>query len=467
MDLLKLLEIDPKSAPLIRRYLESTYMQFPFSVQDRIDIPGEDELHKYIDDDFRGIKCILGGTGSSKTYTTSYCVARMLQTITAPNPLTPFYIVSENFPMVGSIWQQKLSKMIRPSMISGITWNDTKSQFPKAVYLQPDEKGNSIVLQFYSYQQGAAAFEAVDALGFWLDEEAPREIIEGVLGRCRAGFLPNTMYYSLTPLRVDEYLEDIYNRRSDPQVSKLWKFYHLHALKNKYTPESWKDAYFGNLPEDIKQTRLRGQFAHFEGQCYPEFSNAHIIDPLAIPDEAERYLGIDFGWREAAVVWLRKWNNAWYITNELTLNQALVEEMASRIKSVGITRDTMVYADWADPAAMTKLKEEDICCIPADKAVESGIETVRRYMTGGNFFVFNTCKDSIKSIRHYRWKDAPKNPNVSDPKPQPLRKDNHHADGLRYAIQSAETAVVKPWEGVNIPKKPGRFLENDRNWDRR
>lgn len=460
----KLLESsDPRDIELLQHYLDNPYLQF----HPRPDNPDEGDEHtRYCTEKWQGIKCVVGGNSSSKTYTTAWLVSNFLFTQPPPRPLTPFYICSTDYPTVGQIWQAKLSKFIPNENIKTIRWRSIIEQHPSVVVLKPDAKGNSWALYFHSYEQGREAFQSKDAGGFWCDEQCPPDILIELLTRCRVFYYPNSMYYSLTPLEFDDYLEDKMKNKTSPEVANLWKFYRLNTLFNKYNNAQWFSAWSQSLPDDMRACRLRGDFLKFEGIVYKEFADKHVIKAMAIPDGAKLYLGVDFGFRNCAVVFVYEYLGNWYVYDELLVHDVLTEDLVRQIKNIHWVGQK-VWADWADPGAMSRMREGGIQPIPAVKQVNVGIESVRIKLIGEggipNLFIYDNCVETIKEFKRYTWQKVPKNPinPVSEPD-KPVKKDDHLLDALRYVIHSELKALLKPWKGVTIASKPNKFLAGEK-----
>ena len=104
---------------LMEEYLKNKYIQF----EPRPDDPDNgDEQTTYITDEFSGIKCVIGGNRSSKTYGTAWLFAHELYTRKAPQPNTPCWIVSKTLELAGMIWSQALCFFIPQDQIEHIRW---------------------------------------------------------------------------------------------------------------------------------------------------------------------------------------------------------------------------------------------------------------------------------------------------------------------------------------------------------
>ncbi len=447
----------------------NNYLNNPiYSFVPRPNKPNEyDEQEAFVMDKFPGIAIGLGGNGSGKSACGAYKASRFILETTAPRPLTPFLIGSQDFDMVGSLWQEKYSKLIPNQMIKHITWRNRNRQFPREVILKENKYGCNWVLDFRSYMEGREQFQAISAGGFHLDELAPHEILIEILARCRDYEYPGSKIYTLTPLEPAPELEQLHENREREDVKKYWKFYRFNTSLNKTLPQSWYDLFFGSLPKDMVKTRMIGDFAHFEGLVYKEFlPSVHVINPIQIPAHAVHHRGIDFGWRASACIWVARAGNDWYVYNELQVPETYTEDFAAQINRVHWDFTSRqygaTYADWEDPEAMSRLSNLGIPCSPAKKNVQAGIETIRRKLNGTqgkpNFYVFANCENFIRQMRTYRWKQNPRNTLNPKPEPdEPVKHDDHLLDACRYAIYSASENEIKPWSGVTVSRSTRSF----------
>lgn len=458
------------------------YLHQPlYSFEPRPDCPTEyDQQTSFVFDDFDGVKVCQAGTGSGKTECCAYRVARFLLETPPPRKNTPFIVVSQDFNMVGSIWTEKLSRYITEEYIHDRHWRNTKLEQPKCVVLKPDAAGHNWLIDFRSYEQGREQFQAISAGGFWLDELAPFDILMEIFARCRDYNFPNSKFYTFTPLEPEPEIEALSNRQHDEGVKEYWRFYRMNTSKNTALNRKWYDAFFGSLPDDLKETRMLGTFGSYKGAVFKEINDhVHVIEPFALPEGCTFYRAVDYGFRTAACLWLaRSTDGTWYVTSEFQLSDEMefredgkthTQQFAERIKVIPWDNKNPAYrqtfADWANPTAISDFgRLYGIHCTPARKDVHPGIEAVRRKLVGiegkPKLFIFSNCTQLLTQMKKYRFKRTPSNPfNPVAASDDVIKVDDHLVDCLRYAIFSSEGEVTKAWSGVTVKPKQHAFFK--------
>jgi hypothetical protein len=76
-----------------------------------------------------------------------------------------------------------------------------------------------------------------------------------------------------------------------------------------------------------------------------------------------------------------------------------------------------------------------------------------------SLYIFRDCKELIRQIKGYRWKQGPKN--IINPKDAPIEvvsADNHLVDCLRYGVFSTDGTPVKSWAPAVIRQEKRNFF---------
>lgn len=431
---LSFLLLDPEIARAVSAMM-SPLCSFEPRVDDAVNF---DEQSKFVMDVFDGIKVCVAGTGSGKSESAAFAVAKFLVETEPPRDLCPFYVVSQSFEMCGSIYQEKLHKYLK-QYIESVRWRNINRQFPAEVILKPHENGNRWVIDFRSYEQGRQQFQATSIAGFWCDEQCPMEVLTEIYMRCRDYDYNNNKFYTLTPLEPDYELEDLYKRRNEQSVACSYRFYRLNTMLNTALSDRWKSNFFSVVGEDMQATRQVGAFARFEGLVYKEFRDeVHLMKPRKIPPDAIHFRAIDFGYRNMACLWGCQYKGNWWIYSEALVHDTLCEDFARIIVDesvkwgwqVGDLRFGVTYADWEDPAGMVRMRDAGVYCSPARKEVGAGIDCVRQKFIGldkkPQLFIFDSCVELIRELKEYAWQKGPKNPinRVDDPD-KPIKFHDH------------------------------------------
>jgi hypothetical protein len=88
---------------------------------------------------------------------------------------------------------------------------------------------------------------------------------------------------------------------------------------------------------------------------------------------------------------------------------------------------------------------------PARKEKMRGIDTVSRHLRPAGeglpprLRIFSTCRNLIRELGTYKW---PEGTDARDPGNEPVKKDDHTLDALRYALHSLDTEKARTAQGT-------------------
>ena len=235
---------------------------------------------------------------------------------------------------------------------------------------------------------------------------------------------------------------------------------YIKSMQETYTKERW-------------EREVMGSFDSFSGQIYTEFRrDVHVIKPFAIPKEWTRIIGADHGFvNPAAAVWgAVDYDGNIYIYREFYESGWLIEEICKGHKTTrepGIavlsSREKIdgMYLDPSTKRGVGQTGSSDwdvylehmprkIPIIPAQNAVEAGIDRVKSYLkinerTGKpRLYIFDTCTNLIETLVTYQWAELPDNQKgIKNPKEEPKKHNDHLPDALRYLCMSRpETPIL-------------------------
>lgn len=138
--------------------------------------------------------------------------------------------------------------------------------------------------------------------------------------------------------------------------------------------------------------------------------------------------GLDFGFSSdpAAMVEVKKHNNKLYI-KELIYHQGQTNnDLADRIKTLGITNKDVIIADSAEPKSIEELRRLNLQVKKAYKgpdSVQAGINTIKKY----EVFIHPDSTNLLDEYNTYCWKAG------TD---KPEDRNNHLMDAIRYALSN-------------------------------
>ena len=301
-----------------------------------------------------------------------------------------------------------------------------------------------------------------------------------LLGRLR---LPDVPFYQIfgatNPGPPTHFL---YKRFFEDKVGHLIQ---ANSLENTYLPESYRkrlDTFTGRYRERY----VEGKWVGFEGLVYSNFDPIkHIIEPFPIPNSWEHYRVVDFGYTNPACVqwWARAPKESrsgdgnksasedkrpWYMYQEIYASHLTVEELAELIKRSTKANTIVTFADW-DAGDRAILEGHGIPTTKARKAISLGIQEVYNLIDNDEVYFFRDAlikidtelKDKGKAtcttaeFPLYRWLEGRKGRNFSE---EPLDKDNHGMDAMRYLLFSLATSQqVGSIFGGRSSKKTGVY----------
>jgi len=435
------------------------------------------------------VSFLIAGNGSGKTEAAAAkCAKFVLRDQPPPRRNTPFWILSDTMEIVTSVcWCEKLlgNGHIPPSEIEWdlISWHDMKQNQPKRVPLKPwptkrgGDRRNNWCLEFKSYEQGRQAMQARSIGGFWFSEQFPVNLFTEALVRCRDYLFRGGQFCEFTPLEPDLCLW-VEKLMDDPPNG--WGFYRANTECNAPNlAEGAIDAFMATVSDEMKETRLRGALATFEGAIFTKFNPVlHIVpdeDLMTLPDGCFHAMGTDWGASEehpfvvilAAVDGVGTWwvyDEYWSVDqNRTTLEHAkavakwagqwgwpIVEKWneSANQRLWMIRPDAYHGVNYADPSRPGNINEFSTYGVPTGPAVNdvyTGIDELRTLLkinpvTGlPSLRIAKRCKHLIEEMRKYRWRRGRKptdgvqlNPVV--PRAEPLKRDDDTVDALRYAI---------------------------------
>ena len=432
-----------------------------------------------------GVTFLLGGNGSGTTTAGLFKVAKfILEQQPPPHKDTPFWIIAESYQQVmDACWKEKLfgRGMIPESEIDRprISWYKPNQNWPYRVPLKPwpGRPGKNWVLEFKSYAQGRAQMQASAIGGFLFVEQFPWGILEEVLRGCREYEFRGSKLAEFTPVDPERSinLEEMIDRDELPQG---WQVCHANtecAVEAGQVSQEWFDEFFGMLPDEVKPVRCRGEFGKFAGQIYAGWNaKIHLVDDDVIdfPDGVQYRRTIDWGaGPQNAFVCLWMYRNGlgqWFVFDEYystdqmrdTVEHLVAVQERSAIWQwkEGHPLYGTTYADPSSPASIriaSKLTNyrpdvKPISITPANNSVLEGIEHVQYLLKcepalDGHPRLFvhqDRCPKLAQQMRIYRWERGSESGlNPRDARRQPLKKDDHTCDALRYCVFTEASRV--------------------------
>lgn len=321
----------------------------------------------------------------------------------------------------------------------------------------------------------ASAFvdEAIELLETEWDE------IGGRLRDPNAGV--HQLFGATNPANQGHWLYQRFFRAPEPGVHEVVE---TNTLENPYLPESYVQRlrrYKGRYYDRY----VLGKWVDFEGLVYD------VFDPLVhqitweqfaerfgtphIPAGWRRVCGIDFGYSNPFVCqwWAQSPDGDWFRYREIYHSRRLVADHAKQIRALEQATGERIAVRYADHDAEDRatLDAAGLPTVPAVKEVSPGIQTtyellkpeaetgrpriyfLRDVLVEEDPYLANeglpTCTED--EIQAYRY---PKGTNAKNPKEEPVKRDDHGMDTLRYVMHSERTLGAGIVAGTRQPSRP-------------
>jgi PBSX family phage terminase large subunit len=188
---------------------------------------------------------------------------------------------------------------------------------------------------------------------------------------------------------------------------------------------------------------IEGEWAVAHGLIYDSFDNDNLYEhPF---DNANYYIvGVDYGTSNAtAAVLCGVRPNRWpqiTVEKEYYYDSAKQGRAKTDDELANDIRDFIAYhnvsAVYVDPSALSlklELQKRNIPVLSAKNDVLPGIKITAKFFAGKNIVIQKGCKTLIEVLHSYCWDPAA----ADRGEDKPLKKFEHIADALRYAIYSA------------------------------
>ncbi len=256
--------------------------------------------------------------------------------------------------------------------------------------------------------------------------------------------------------------------RCDNRMTKLLESRHednpiLYDHENK----QWMDVgrvYLARLDRltGARKQRLRyGRWVQAEGVIYEDWdSTIHLIDRREIPEHWRKFRAVDFGFKNPFVCgwWALDEDDRMYLYRYMYMTRRTVKTHALDILKYSKddkTMDPRIVCDH-DAEDQATLKENGLETINADKRVSVGLEMVMERLKvqedkRARLFILRdslveTDQSLVDAKKPYRVEDEFDSYiwKITGAKEQPVDKDNHGVDMLRYAVMMIDKPEPEP-----------------------
>jgi hypothetical protein len=197
-----------------------------------------------------------------------------------------------------------------------------------------------------------------------------------------------------------------------------------------------------SIPPHLRDARTKGTPSFGSGAIYPVEQAAIIVDPFPIPRWWAKGYGLDVGWNKTAAIFGThdRDSDVVYLYSEHYRGQAELSVHAEAIKARG---------EWLrgaiDPASagagqidgrqvLANYQDLGLDVIPANNAVEAGLQIVWQMLSTGRLKVFSTLSNWLNEHRLYR----------RDERGRIVKERDHLMDATRYLCMMLGQVMQTP-----------------------
>jgi phage terminase large subunit len=227
----------------------------------------------------------------------------------------------------------------------------------------------------------------------------------------------------------------------NPNPAKFYSVHYVSSKDNIHLPENYVEQ-FDYYDEDYRRRFVEGQWGIVEGLVYKQFNEAVHVKKLKI-DKRWKYFvrGVDYGFTNPFVCLFVAidGDGTVYVFDEYYRKKHRIDDNVNNVCNMyPDIKFRATYVDESSPETITSFGEKQQMTIPADRDVVAGIHCVMSKLHVQNdgeprLYIHPRCKNLIKELYSYKWADEDSKKNTKE---EPIKKDDHGPDAIRYVIYS-------------------------------
>lgn len=389
------------------------------------------------------------------------------------NKVTEGWVVSLSRQVQRDVAQKKILSYLPPQYIEKVVMlSGGQGSLESGVIdfiLVKSEMGGVSKIGFRTCDQGREKFQGASLDYVWFDEEPPYDIYL----ECKMRVLDKKgdIFGTMTPLKGLTWVYDtIYlNSHND---SEIW-CEEMEWADNPFLAQDEVENMTRNMSEEELESRRYGKFRATSGLVYPEFDeNVHVIEPFQIPSDWQDTISIDPGLHNplSAHFYAVDFDGNVYVVAEHYEKEQTVEYHAEKIREIAQKLDWKKNSSGKlsaliDPAASQRTLSSEKTVVElfyengisvstkVNKDMFSGIAVVKSYLKSVDgrvkLFIFKNCVNLIREFKSYWWGEGD----------NPIKKDDHSLDELRYYLMTKPKNVYKP-KKTEIQKDKERLIRS-------
>jgi phage terminase large subunit len=359
----------------------------------------------------RFVKGIQGGSSASKTYS---ILAVEIDHCTK-NPYTETSVVAESIPHLKRGAMRDFMKIMTVTgRFNAARWNatDFRYKFANGSYIEFFSADDDSKLR--GARRDRLYMNEANNLSFHAYTELAARTKQSVI----LDWNPVNEFWFHSELMQDEDVDFLILTYKDNEACpKSARDFIEKARVKAETSEYWANWY---------KVYGLGQVGTLQGAIYEDFE---VVEGIDVSRAKFVALGLDWGFSNdpTALVAIYRQGDCLLIQELLYSTGLTNQDIADKLRTLGITRAWEIVADSAEPKSIEEIYRLGFNIKPAEKgpdSVRNGIDILKRYK-------LQVTKDStnlIKELRSYTWATDKEGKNTG----VPIDSFNHACDAMRY-----------------------------------
>jgi phage terminase large subunit len=359
----------------------------------------------------RFVKGVQGGSSASKTYS---ILAVEIDHCTK-NPYTETSVVAESIPHLKRGAMRDFMKIMTVTgRFNTARWNatDFRYKFANGSYIEFFSADDDSKLR--GARRDRLYMNEANNLSFHAYTELAARTKQSVI----LDWNPVNEFWFHSELMQDEDVDFLILTYKDNEACPKSAMDFIEKARVKAeTSEYWANWY---------KVYGLGQVGTLQGAIYEDFE---VVEGIDVSRAKFVALGLDWGFSNdpTALVAIYRQGDCLLIQELLYSTGLTNQDIADKLRSLGITRAWEIVADSAEPKSIEEIYRLGFNIKPAEKgpdSVRNGIDILKR-------FKLQVTKDStnlIKELRSYTWATDKEGKNTG----VPIDSFNHACDAMRY-----------------------------------
>jgi len=302
---------------------------------------------------------------------------------------------------------------------------------------------STLTLQFYNGSEvlfrsceDPSKFKSLNLDGFALDEpvDIEKDIFLMLQGRLREQHMPHPVgLLTGNPGPYTSWVYDAFFEHATPDYTVV----ETTTYDNSFLPRSYIQSMEQSYDEDYKRRYLQGKWGDFEGLIYKDFHHERHTGAYRSSVFKNYIAGYDDGYRNPACLLIGgvDGDNRLHVVHEYYRSDRTSDEITRDIQP--IVKELNVRTIYCDPSGLNAIetfKRNSIRAVSADNKrldVTGGISRLKSLFHRDMVFIDSSCVNLIKQLESYRYQKDRKTGGYNE---EPVKKDDHAVDALRYLI---------------------------------